>query len=129
MLNLSEIKDKVFLGCSQTTKKNLLGCQSLTFKDSCNFVGGLQLSTTKIARECYCDSNECNYPSDQFKVFFGGYLVTIVGIAGVVGNCLAIGILAKLKEKSNINLILTGRSFKNNVLSNLLSGIQSFSQL
>ena len=39
----------------------------------------------------------------------GGYLVTIVGIAGVVGNCLAIGILVKLKVKSNINLILTGK--------------------
>ena len=97
------------MGCSQTTKKNLLGCQSLAFKDSCNFVEGLQLSASKYTRECYCDGNECNYPSDQFKVFVGGYLVTIVGIAGVVGNCLAIGILLKLKVKSNINFILTGK--------------------
>jgi hypothetical protein len=114
------------LGCSQTIKKKPLGCQSLSFNDSCNFVGGLQLSTSKTAKECYCDSNECNYPSDLFKVLVGGYLVTIVGIAGVVGNCLAIGILVKLKGKSNINFILTGRSFKNNYLSNLLSRIQNF---
>ena len=97
------------MGCSQTIKKKPLGCQSLSFNDSCNFVGGLQLSTSKTAKECYCDSNECNYPSDLFKVLVGGYLVTIVGIAGVVGNCLAIGILVKLKVKSNINFILTGK--------------------
>ena len=110
MLFFSEIQDRVFLGCSQTIKKKQLGCQSLTFNDSCNFIGGLQLSTSKTAKECYCDSNECNYPSDLFKVFVGGYLVTIIGIAGLVGNCLAIGILAKLKIKSNINFILTGMS-------------------
>ena len=116
------------MGCSQTTKKNILGCQSLTFKDSCNFVGGLQLSTTKTARECYCDSNECNYPSDQFKVFVGGYLVTIVGIAGVVGNCLTIGILVKLKVKTNINFILTGKlQIHTSVyFPNFLSRIQIF---
>ena len=112
MINLFRNTRQSFLGMQSNhrEKKKPLGCQSLSFNDSCNFVGGLQLSTSKTAKECYCDSNECNYPSDLFKVLVGGYLVTIVGIAGVVGNCLAIGILAKLKMKSNINLILTGMS-------------------
>ena len=54
----------------------------------------------KLTKVYYCESDECNYPSNKFKVVVGGYLVTIIGITGIIGNCLAIRILTKLRVKS-----------------------------
>ena len=46
---------------------------------------------------------------EKFKIFVGGYLTTIVGIVGMIGNCLSFGVLVSIKKKSNIDIILTSK--------------------
>ena len=42
-------------------------------------------------------------------MFVGGYLVTIIGILGILGNILAFGVLIKIENKNDLNVILAGK--------------------
>ena len=102
---------KTYLGCSSSTKSEPLGCLPVQDGQSCNLVGGLQLSTSTKAKKCYCKNDGCNKNLEKFKIFIGGYLTTIVGLIGMIGNCLSFGVLVSIKKKSNIDIILTSKYF------------------
>ena len=100
---------KTYLGCSSSTKSEPLGCLPVQDGQSCNLVGGLQLSTSTKAKKCYCKNDGCNKNLEKFKINIGGYLTTIVGLIGMIGNCLSFGVLVSIKKKSNIDIILTSK--------------------
>ena len=117
------------LGCSETTKKQPLGCRPenkkaidyiAILKDTSEAIdsnlGGLQLTTSAMAKSCYCDSNKCNAGNldqnlDQFKIAFSGYTATIIGIFGIVGNLVSFKILVQPAMRSSTNYILIGKIF------------------
>ena len=99
-------RNKVHVGCSRTIKSNSLGCQPVI--RPCNPVVLLQLSTNARAKQCYCDTNACNNPSDLFKIIFGGYLLVIIGAMGIIVNILGLGVLISIKKKTEIDITLTG---------------------
>ena len=107
---ISVSRNKIHTGCSRSTKKYSLGCQPID--KPCNPVVLLQLSTNNRARQCYCDADACNKPSDLFKVVLGGYLLLIIGIMGIIGNLLGLGVLCATKKKNDIDYILTGTYLK-----------------
>ena len=86
-----------------------MGCQPV--EKPCNPLALIQLSTQARATQCYCEENGCNIPSDvdTFKVITGGYLVTIIGTLGIIGNILAFGVLVNIEKKNDLNIILAGR--------------------
>ena len=86
-----------------------MGCQPI--RKPCNPFVLLQLSANNKATQCYCDENGCNEPSNQFKLIFGGYFIIILGILGIVGNCLAVVVLWSLRKKNDINIILAGTAY------------------
>ena len=111
------------LGCSATAEIQLLGCrpESKITDDSIAIledngealdsnIGGLQLTTSAVAKICYCDTNGCNDGnSDGFKIACSGYVVTLMGSFGIVGNLIAITILFRPEMKSSTNYILIGK--------------------
>ena len=117
------------LGCSKTTKKQPLGCRPENKKvnDSIAILedtsealdsnlGGLQLTTSAVAKSCYCDSDKCNDGNlDQFKIAFSGYLsgytATLIGIFGIVGNLVSFTVLIQPAMRTSINYILIGKIF------------------
>ena len=113
------------LGCSKTTKKQPLGCrpENKEVKDSIAILedtsealdsnlGGLQLTTSAVAKSCYCDSNKCNDGNlDEFKIAFSGYTATIVGIFGIAGNLVSFIILVQPAMRTSTNYILIGKIF------------------
>ena len=113
------------LGCSKTTKKQPLGCRPENKKvnDSIAILedtsealdsnlGGLQLTTSAVAKSCYCDRDQCNDGNlDQFKIAFSGYFATIIGIFGIVGNLVSFIILVQPAMRSSTNYILIGKIF------------------
>ena len=73
-------------------------------------LGGIQLTTSAVAKICYCDTNGCNDGnSDGFKIACSGYIVTLMGSFGIVGNLIAITILFRPEMKSSTNYILIGK--------------------
>ena len=114
------------LGCSKTTKKQPLGCRPenkkvnnsiAIFEDTSEALdsnlGGLQLTTSAVAKSCYCDKDECNDGNlDQFKIAFSGYAATIIGIFGIVGNLVSFIILVQPAMRSSTNYILIGKAFQ-----------------
>ena len=73
-------------------------------------LGGIQLTTSAVAKICYCDTNGCNNGnSDGFKIACSGYVVTLMGSFGIVGNLIAITILFRPEMKSSTNYILIGK--------------------
>ena len=113
------------LGCSETTKKQPLGCRPENKKVNGSIailedtsealdsnLGGLQLTTNAVAKSCYCDSDKCNDGNlDQFKIAFSGYADTIVGIFGIIGNLVSFIILVQPAMRSSTNYILIGKIF------------------
>ena len=113
------------LGCSKTTKKQPLGCRPENKKvnDSIAILedtsealdsnlGGLQLTTSAVAKSCYCDSDKCNDGNlDQFKIAFSGYTATIIGIFGIIGNLVSFTVLIQPTMRTSINYILIGKIF------------------
>ena len=113
------------LGCSETTKKQPLGCRPENKKvngpieiledtsEALNSnLGGLQLTTSAIAKSCYCDRDQCNDGNlDQFKIAFSGYFATIIGIFGIAGNLVSFIILVQPAMRSSTNYILIGKIF------------------
>ena len=113
------------LGCSKTTKKQPLGCRPENKKVDNSIailedtsealdsnLGGLQLTTSAVAKSCYCDSDKCNDGNlDQFKIAFSGYAATIVGIFGIIGNLVSFIILVQPAMRSSTNYILIGKIF------------------
>ena len=114
------------LGCSKTTKKQPLGCRPANKKVNNSIaisedtsealdsnLGGLQLTTSAVAKSCYCDKDECNDGNfDQFKLVFSGYAATIIGIFGIVGNLVSFIILVQPAMRSSTNYILIGKAFQ-----------------
>ena len=94
------------MGCSRTINQIKSGCQPVD--KPCNPIVLLQLSTNARAIQCYCDEDGCNSPTDLFKIIVGGYLVSTLGIFGILGNILAFVVLSSLKKKSNVDIILAG---------------------
>ena len=94
------------MGCSNSTKKMDLGC--LPIVRPCNSHVLLQISTKNQASQCYCNSNGCNMPAYEFKRFVGGYLILLVGTLGIIGNCLAFGVLYKTSHKKDIEILILG---------------------
>ena len=94
------------INAGSTVKQIKSGCQPVD--KPCNPIVLLQLSTNARALQCYCNGDGCNGPTDLFKVIVGGYLVTTLGIVGILGNCLAFVVLFSLKKKSDIDIILAG---------------------
>ena len=96
-------------------EKQKVGCQPV--EETCELTSGdpsvvlFQLSTSTKAKKCYCNGDGCNLNSDLFKTIVGGYLLLIIGILGIIGNALTFGVLASLKNKSDINLILRGEYY------------------
>ena len=99
-------RNQIHLGCSQTIKKNALGCQPV--EKPCNPLVWLQVSTQARVTQCYCEGDGCNIPSYPFKMITGGYLVTIIGTLGIIGNILAFSVLITIKKKNDIEMILPG---------------------
>ena len=111
------------LGCSATAEIQPLGCRPESKKTDDSIailedngkaldsnIGGLQLTTSAIAKICYCDTNGCNDGnSDGFKIACSGYVVTLMGSFGIVGNLIAITILFRPEMKSSTNYILIGK--------------------
>lgn len=111
------------LGCGATAEIQPLGCRPETKKTNDSIailedngkaldsnIGGLQLTTSAVAKICYCDTNGCNDGnSDGFKIACSGYVVTLMGSFGIVGNLIAITILFRPEMKSSTNYILTGK--------------------
>ena len=111
------------LGCSATAEIQPLGCrpESKITDDSIAIledngealdsnIGGLQLTTSAVAKICYCDTNGCNDGnSDGFKIACSGFVVTLMGSFGIVGNLVAIAILTRPDMKSSTNYILIGK--------------------
>ena len=87
-------------------KASIEGCQPV--EKPCNPVVLLQLSKNNKAEQCYCNGNDCNNPTDYFKLYVGGYLVIIIGTLGITGNTLAFGTLWSLNKKDDVDVILTG---------------------
>ena len=94
------------MGCSRTKNQIKSGCQPVD--KPCNPIVLLQLSTNTRAIQCYCNEDGCNGPSDIFKIIVGGYLVSILGIFGILGNILAFVVLSSLKKKRDVDIILAG---------------------
>ena len=111
------------LGCSATAEIQPLGCRPESKKTNDAIailenngkaidsnIGGLQLTTSALAKICYCDSNGCNDGnSDGFKIACSGYGVTLMGSFGIVGNLIAITVLLRPEMKSSTNCILIGK--------------------
>lgn len=69
----------------------------------------MQLTTSATSKNCYCEGDGCNAIFDEsFKTVTGGIFTIIIGIMGVIGNCLALGVLIKFPKKTSNNLILIG---------------------
>lgn len=100
-------RKQIHLGCSQSIYKKFLGCQPVD--KPCNPLVLVQISTQARASECYCEENGCNIPSEIFKVITGGYLVTIIGTFGIIGNFLAFGVLVNIEKKNEVDIILAGK--------------------
>ena len=64
------------------------------------------------ARECFCNENGCNDYTDQFKTIVGGYFVVMLGTIGTIGNCLTLGVLLRMKDKKDIDIILIGKKLR-----------------
>ena len=115
--------DKLSIGCSKQTQKQPLGCRPENRKcddpteilnrvsdELDSNLGGIQLTTSAVAKICYCDTNGCNNGnSDGFKIACSGYVVTLMGSFGIVGNLIAITILFRPEMKSSTNYILMGK--------------------
>ena len=113
------------LGCSETTKKQPLGCRPENKKVDNSIailedtsealdsnLGGLQLTTSAVAKSCYCDSDKCNDGNlDQFKIAFSGYFATTIGIFGIAGNLVSFIILVQPAMRTSTNYILIGKIF------------------
>ena len=98
------------MGCRKKLSEEDVGCRS-TVKP-CNPVVLLQLSTNAKARECYCNENGCNNYTNQFKTIVGGYFVAMLGTIGTIGNCLTLGVLLRMKDKKDIDIILIGKKLR-----------------
>jgi hypothetical protein len=107
------------MGCSKTLSEKDVGCRS-TVKP-CNPVVLLQLSTNAKARECFCNENGCNNYFNQFKTIVGGYFVVMLGTIGTIGNCLTLGVLLRMKEKKDIDIILIGKKLRRAINCNFLT--------
>ena len=107
----NQFRKHAAMGCSRNRTMNDAGCQPVN--KPCNPIVLLQLSTSNRAFQCYCNESRCNNPSSMFGLIFGGYLIIMIGIFGVIGNALAFGVLCSLQKKSNIDIILTGMFFGN----------------
>ena len=115
--------DKLSIGCSKQTPKQPLGCRPENRKcddpteilnrvsdELDSNLGGIQLTTSAVAKICYCDTNGCNNGnSDGFKIACSGFVVTLMGSFGIVGNLIAITILLRPEMKSSTNYILMGK--------------------
>ena len=114
------------MGCSENTNiEQPLGCHPVNKKadsDKASIIldkdsdtlklnlGGLQLTTSAVAKICYCQTDGCNDgKSDQFKIIMSGYIVTCMGILGIIGNLIAFTILIRSSMKSSNNYILIGK--------------------
>ena len=111
------------MGCSKQTQKQPMGCHPENRKSDVpteillqvsdkldSNLGGIQLTTSALAKICYCDNNGCNDGnSDGFKIACSGFVVTLMGSFGIVGNLIAITILFKPEMKSSTNYILIGK--------------------
>ena len=73
-------------------------------------LGGIQLTTSALAKSCYCHINGCNDGnSDHFKIAMSGYIAILMGSFGIVGNLVAVAILTRPDMKSSTNYILIGK--------------------
>ena len=111
------------MGCSKQTQKQPMGCHPENRKSDVpteillkvsdkldSNLGGIQLTTSAVAKICYCDNNGCNDGnSDVFKIACSGFVVTLMGCFGIVGNLIAIIILFRPEMKSSTNYILVGK--------------------
>ena len=111
------------MGCSKRTGQQSLGCHpknrncdvrtEIIRQVSDNLdsnLGGIQLTTSALAKSCYCHTNGCNDgSSDHFKIAMSGYIAILMGSFGIVGNLVAIAILTRPDMKSSTNYILIGK--------------------
>ena len=111
------------MGCSRRTGQQPLGCHPKNRNcdvrteiirqvsdDLDSNLGGIQLTTSALAKSCYCHINGCNDGnSDHFKIAMSGYIAILMGSFGIVGNLIAIIILSRPEMKSSTNYILIGK--------------------
>ena len=111
------------MGCSRRTGQQPLGCHpknrncdvrteiiQQVSDDLDSNLGGIQLTTSALAKSCYCHINGCNDGnSDHFKIAMSGYIAILMGSFGIVGNLVAVAILTKPDMKSSTNYILIGK--------------------
>ena len=111
------------MGCSKRTGHQPLGCHpknrncdvrsEIIRQVSDNLdsnLGGIQLTTSALAKSCYCHTNGCNDGnSDHFKMAMSGYIAILMGSFGIVGNLVAIAILTRPDMKSSTNYILISK--------------------
>ena len=111
------------MGCSKQTQKQPMGCHPENRKSDVpteillqvsdkleSNLSGIQLTTSVAAQICYCDDNGCNDGnSDGFKIACSGFVVTLMGSFGIVGNLIAATILFRPEMKSSTNYILIGK--------------------
>ena len=116
-------RNKISLGCSKQTQIQPLGCRPENRKcddpieilekvsdELDSNLGGIQLTTSAVAKICYCDTNGCNDGnSDGFKIACSGYVVTLMGSLGIVGNLIAITVLSRPAMKSSTNYIFISK--------------------